>query len=106
MRVKVIRYGQVHFVAGCNDCDFSDAIGYNHSATHVRLAVISHVAQTGHSAWIEQGTHTSYFPDAAELSLEPRSRPSTAAQLHVSAQSQTSLKIAYKLPVFMMGIGI
>lgn len=61
-RVYVQRFGQVHFHAGCNDCDFSTAISSDATPSQVRQAVRYHVAKTGHRAWIEAGTHTAYAP--------------------------------------------
>ena len=59
-RVTTAKYGRVHFIAGCNDCDFTDGIGDVRSANTVRRSVRAHVSRTGHSAWIESGTHTAY----------------------------------------------
>ena len=61
-KVVVIRHGIVHYVAGCNDCDFTDAItGNDHERNErVRASVYRHVKETGHTCWIESGTHTTY----------------------------------------------
>lgn len=62
-RVVSIRYGQVHYHAGCNQCDFSTTItieGRKKSPADVRAEVRAHVLKTGHQCWIEAGTHTDY----------------------------------------------
>lgn len=61
-KVIATEYGQVHYHAGCRQCDFNAAIftDKTYTAQDVRNAVRSHVLKTGHECWIESGTHTDY----------------------------------------------
>jgi len=60
-KIKVDQYYGVHYIAGCQSCDFSSAINYpTVSAADVRNKVRAHVRKTGHTCWIERGDHTNY----------------------------------------------
>lgn len=61
-KIKVDRFGQIHFVAVCSAGDFDASILTRQTprAADVRNAVLAHVRKTGHSVSIEAGTHTTY----------------------------------------------
>lgn len=61
-KIKVTQCGIIHYIAGCNDCEFTAAIeGNAHGRERaVRVQVYKHVRKTGHKCWIESGTHTHY----------------------------------------------
>lgn len=57
-RVRVSRYGIVHYLAICQDCDFSNA---DHAdRERLRRQVRKHVVETGHTVTIEAGSATHY----------------------------------------------
>jgi len=70
VKIKVTRYGVIHYQAGCDQCDFSAAIQTADSrrAANVRAAMYKHIRKTGHACWIESGTNTRY---EAEQSAHP-----------------------------------
>lgn len=62
-KIQVTRYGIIHYHAGCNECGFTSAIQgskHNETAEDVRNEVTKHVRKTGHTCWIESGSHTTY----------------------------------------------
>jgi hypothetical protein len=60
-KIKVVQLYGVHYIAGCQTCDFNSAISYPaFTAQDVRNKVRAHVLKTGHTCWIERGDHTEY----------------------------------------------
>jgi len=61
-KVRVTRYVNPHYHAGCQVCDFSAGIRTDETPEKedVIRAVRKHVLKTGHSCWIESGNHTDY----------------------------------------------
>jgi hypothetical protein len=60
-RIRVTKYGMVHFYAQCKECEWDSGIGVHGSTRQdVRNAVNAHVRKTGHRVTIETGTSTDY----------------------------------------------
>ncbi len=61
-RIQVTKYGTIHYIAQCTECDWSDGIeGHNSDRCQVvRNKVYSHVRATGHRVQVEGGTSTDY----------------------------------------------
>ena len=61
-KIKVTKYGTVHYYAQCKDCDWDCGILTNeaHSTQDVRNRVYAHIRKTGHSVQVEGGTSTDY----------------------------------------------
>ncbi len=57
-KVKVTRFGIVHYTASCTDCDFHDASHVDRESLRKRIR--KHVAQTGHTVSLETGSATHY----------------------------------------------
>jgi hypothetical protein len=61
-KIRVTRYVNPHYHAGCNQCDFSAGIRTDETpeTEDVIRAVRQHVRKTGHNCWVESGNHTDY----------------------------------------------
>jgi len=61
MKIHVKRYGIVHYIAQCQNCDWDAAIFTKETSTQdVRNAIRKHVRKTGHTVHLESGSHTQY----------------------------------------------
>ena len=61
-KIKVTRYGCIHYVAKCTVCDWNCGIYTEqaHTPQDVRNATRSHVMKAGHEVSIESGSSTRY----------------------------------------------
>jgi len=66
VKIRVIRYGVVHYLAICDQCDFVAGLLTADTPTEaeVRQAVRVHVRQTGHAVRIERASVSVYKPEA------------------------------------------
>lgn len=62
-KIKSKRYGIVHCMAQCQECNWEDAIFSEkcQKPSDVRNEASKHIRQTGHSVHVETGISTSYF---------------------------------------------
>ena len=56
--VKVSRFGIIHYIALCENCDFCEADHVDRK--NIRQRVRKHVIKTGHTVTIEAGSATHY----------------------------------------------
>jgi len=63
MKVKIEKYGVIHAIAQCGNCNWEDAINTEEEdrLTKLRNRVKKHVEKTGHTVTIETGTSTDYY---------------------------------------------
>ena len=59
-KVKVTRYGSIHYYAQCTVCDFDAGMCADITHEKVRRLVRKHVLDTGHRVTLEAGTSTDY----------------------------------------------
>ena len=66
-KVRVTKYGTIHFYAQCTECEWDDAIHLHEKnrRQRVRNSVYRHVRETGHRVQLEAGTSTDYSLDSA-----------------------------------------
>lgn len=64
MKVAALYIGIPHWLASCQDCDWSNE--FSGERTKGYTAVRKHVAQTGHTVQVESCQVTQYFIDDGE----------------------------------------
>ena len=61
--IKIEKYGIIHAVAQCRDCDWDDAIDISEidRSQKLRNRIYSHVRKTKHKVTLETGNATDYY---------------------------------------------
>lgn len=62
MKIKTYKYGIIHAIAQCQNCDFEDAIKAGNGMQTLRNKVYAHIRKTGHTVTVETGNTTDYKP--------------------------------------------
>lgn len=63
MKISVRKYGIVHYIAQCKNCDWNAVIMTKEtfSTQDVRNAIKKHIRKTRHSVHLESGSSIEYF---------------------------------------------
>ena len=62
MKIESHKFGIIHYIAQCQDCDWDCGIGKYFSPQQVRNEVYKHIRKTSHRVQVEGGTSTDYYP--------------------------------------------